>query len=159
MTVVVLDNHVTAMTGFQPSIAGTGGSTKGGDGQALGKGGLSIVDAVKGLGVTDFFEVDPNDEDATLASLRKAKAGEGPNVVISSAPCVVYDKRVTVGDKRVPFKVVQELCDQCSLCVLVLGCPAIEVTDNVYDIVTDLCDGCELCAYVCNQQAIVRCET
>lgn len=159
VTVVVLDNHVTAMTGFQPSIAGAGGSTKGGDGQAPGQRGLSIVDAVKGLGVTDFFEVDPTDEDATLASLRKAKAGDGPNVVISSAPCVVYDKRVTVGDKRVPFKVVQELCNQCSLCVLVLGCPAIEVTDDVYDIVTDLCDGCELCAYVCNQQAIVRCET
>ncbi len=159
VTVVVLDNHVTAMTGFQPSIAGAGGSAEGGDGPAAGRRGLSIVNAVKGLGVSNCFEVDPNDEDATLAALRKAKTGSGPNVVISSAPCVVYDKRLSQGDKRVPFKVVQELCNQCSLCVLVLGCPAIEVTDNVYDIVTDLCDGCELCAYVCNQQAIVRCET
>jgi indolepyruvate ferredoxin oxidoreductase alpha subunit len=114
---------------------------------------------VKGLGVSDFFEVDPNDEESTLAALRNATAGDGANVVICSAPCVVYDKRVSVGDKRVPFKVVQELCNQCSLCVRVLGCPAIEVTDNIYEIVTDLCDGCELCAYVCNQEAIVRCET
>jgi len=159
VTVVILDNHVTAMTGFQPSIAGSGGPADGGDGPAAGRRGLSIVDAVKGLGVSNYFEVDPNDEDATLAALRKAKTGSGPNVVISSAPCVVYDKRLSQGDKRTPFKVVQELCNQCSLCVLVLGCPAIEVTDNVYDIVTDLCDGCELCAYVCNQQAIVRCET
>ena len=159
MTVVILDNHVTAMTGFQPSIAGPGGSAERGDGPAAGQRGLSIVDAVKGLGVSNYFEVDPNDEDATLAALRKAKTGSGPNVVISSAPCVVHDKRLSQGDKRAPFKVVQELCNQCSLCVLVLGCPAIEVNDNVYDIVTDLCDGCELCAYVCNQQAIVRCET
>ena len=159
VTVVILDNHVTAMTGFQPSIAGPGGSAERGDGPAAGQRGLSIVDAVKGLGVSNYFEVDPNDEDATLAALRKAKTGSGPNVVISSAPCVVHDKRLSQGDKRAPFKVVQELCNQCSLCVLVLGCPAIEVNDNVYDIVTDLCDGCELCAYVCNQQAIVRCET
>ena len=167
VTVVILDNHVTAMTGFQPSIAASGGSENAqsvekpgaAGGPAAGQRGLSIVDAVKGLGATDFFEVDPNDEGATLAALRKAKSGSGPNVVISSAPCVVYDKRLSPGDKRVPFKVIQELCNQCSLCVRVLGCPAIEVTGDVYEIVTDLCDGCELCAYVCNQEAIVRCET
>ena len=146
VTVVVLNNHVTAMTGFQPSVAAAADGSEGS--------GLSILRAVKGLGVRNVFEVDPTDEDSTLGVLRKAKAGSGVNVVICSAPCAVYDKRSSGSQKRVPLEVDQDLCNQCSLCILVLGCPAIEVTDNVYEIVADLCDGCKLCAYVCNQDAI-----
>ena len=168
VTVVILNNHVTAMTGFQPSFAAPGKTSDepiaenrqgrspqtGGEN---GQGGLSIFQAVRGLGVTDLYEVDPRDEESTLTALRKAKAGSGVNVVICSSPCVVYEKRLSGGEKRVPLEVIQELCNQCSLCVLVLGCPAIEVTDDRYEIVADLCDGCGLCAYVCNQQAIKRC--
>jgi indolepyruvate ferredoxin oxidoreductase alpha subunit len=146
VTVVVLNNHVTAMTGFQPSVAA---AADGSD-----ESGLSILRAVKGLGVKNVHEVDPTDEDSTLAVLRAAKKGSGVNVVICSAPCSVYDKRLSGSEKRAPLEVDQELCNQCSLCVLVLGCPAIEVTDNKYEIVADLCDGCRLCAYVCNQDAI-----
>ena len=117
--------------------------------------GLSILEAVNGLGVKAVFQVDPTDEESTLATLRKAKAGSGANVVISSAPCVVYDKRSGGGETRAPLSIDQELCNQCALCVLVLGCPAIEVIDGRYEIVADLCDGCELCAFVCNQGAII----
>ncbi len=147
VTVVILNNHVTAMTGFQPSVAA---SSRGPD-----SGGLSILQAVKGLGVQNVVEVDPTDEDSTLAALRKAKTGSGVNVVICSAPCSVYDKRLSGSEKRAPLEVDQDLCNQCSLCVLVLGCPAIEVHDNKYEIVADLCDGCKLCVYVCNQDAII----
>ncbi len=138
VTVVVLNNHVTAMTGFQPSVAA---AADGSDGS-----GLSILRAVKGLGVENVYEVDPTDEDPTLAVLRKTKTGSGVNVVICSAPCSVYDKRLSGSEKRAPLEVDQDLCNQCSLCVLVLGCPAIEVNDNKYEIVADLCDGCRLCA-------------
>ncbi len=146
VTVVVLNNHVTAMTGFQPSVAAAADDSE--------ENGLSILQAVKGLGVQHVFEVDPRDEEASLAALKQAKAASGMNVVISSAPCVVYDKRKRGGEKRAPLVIDQDLCNQCALCVLVLGCPAIEVNDGRYEIVADLCDGCELCAYVCNQGAI-----
>lgn len=170
VTVVILNNYVTAMTGFQPSVAAPGkfgeklavehpdrGSRRAGANG--GKDGLSISQAVKGLGVADCFEVDPNDHESTLAALRKAKAGSGVNVIICSSPCVVYERRLSRAENRAPLEVDQELCNQCSLCVRVLGCPAIEVIDDLYEIDADLCDGCGLCAYVCNQQAIKRCGT
>ena len=136
---IVLDNHVTAMTGFQPSPR------------------ASIEDAVSGLGVKEVVSVDPADEPAALEALRKAKAGKGTNVVIFSSPCVVYEKRKD--DKRYrqsrpAFTIDMELCNACSLCVRVLGCPAILVEDEKYLIDPTLCDGCELCERVCQHKAI-----
>jgi indolepyruvate ferredoxin oxidoreductase alpha subunit len=61
---------------------------------------------------------------------------------------------VSGGAKRRPFAISQELCNACSLCVRVLGCPAIVVADGVYTIDQDLCDGCELCARICQHDAI-----
>ncbi len=143
ITVVILDNHVTAMTGFQPS------PTSGEDRLRF-----SLEKAVRGLGVQDVFTVDPFDEKETRTLLKKAKRGSGANVVISSAPCVVADTRSGTHDTRQPYAVEPELCNSCSLCIRVLGCPAIHVEDDRYTIDQDLCDGCALCAYVCNQDAI-----
>ena len=167
VTVVILSNHVTAMTGFQPSVAAPGRtqyestsvdipSEKNNSSIESRIDGLSILEAVRGLGVAAFYEVDPKDEDSTLEALKKAKAGSGVNVVICSSPCGVYEKRSGTAESRTPLEVDQELCNQCSLCVRVLGCPAIEVDDERYEISAGLCDGCGLCAYVCNQDAIVR---
>jgi indolepyruvate ferredoxin oxidoreductase alpha subunit len=144
ITVVILDNYTTAMTGFQPSL------TSSGDGPPP----FSIERAVEGLGVKEVYSVDPNDEDATLEALKKAKSGAGVNVVVSHSPCVVEARRSKRGEKRPPFVIDQELCNSCSLCVRVLGCPAILVTDGQYSIDPDLCDGCELCALVCKHDAI-----
>lgn len=147
ITVVILNNRVTAMTGFQPSFAAA-------EDPSGGSSGLSIVQAVRGLGVTEVHLVDPCDAAATLEAMRKARAGSGVNAVICDSPCVVHLKRVGAYDKRSPYRVDQELCNQCSLCVLVLGCPAIEVIDGRYEIDAELCEGCDLCAIVCQHRAI-----
>jgi indolepyruvate ferredoxin oxidoreductase alpha subunit len=147
------------MTGFQPSVTTNGRSSKAGassvarspDDEADGH---AIESAVRGLGVRDVYSVDPFDEEATLAALRQAKSGAGVNVVICHSPCLVYERRVTKGKRRVPFAINQELCNGCSLCVRVLGCPALVVAGGVYTIEQDLCDGCELCARVCQHDAI-----
>ncbi len=136
VTVVVLDNGVTAMTGFQPSSP------------------LSIEDSVRGLGVKDVYSVDPFDEEATLAALRKAKRGTGVNVVVCHSPCVVYRRRAGGDVPRTPFAIDPEKCDSCSLCVRALGCPAILVTDTGHMIDQNLCVGCGLCARVCRHDAI-----
>jgi indolepyruvate ferredoxin oxidoreductase alpha subunit len=143
ITVVILDNHVTAMTGFQPSPASGEDRLR-----------FSWEKAVRGLGVQEVFTVDPFDEKEALSLLKKAKAGTGTNVVISSAPCVVADTRSGTRDSRQPYTVEPELCNSCSLCIRVLGCPAIHVEGDRYTIDQALCDGCALCAYVCNQDAI-----
>lgn len=143
ITVVILDNHVTAMTGFQPS------PTSGEDRHRF-----SLEKAVRGLGVQEVYTVDPFDEKQTREALKQVKAGTGTNVVISSSPCVVNESRSGDRESRQPFTIEQEACNSCSLCVRVLGCPAIHVDDDKYTIDQGLCDGCALCAYVCNQDAI-----
>jgi indolepyruvate ferredoxin oxidoreductase alpha subunit len=148
VTVVVLNNHVTAMTGFQPSIA-----VAEGDGSES-TAGLSIAKAARGLGVEEIHTVDPFDEESALPALRKAKAGEGVNVVICDSPCVVFGKRVGAPRRHEPYTIDQELCNQCSLCVRLLGCPAILVEGDCYTIDPELCDGCGLCARVCKHEAI-----
>ncbi len=159
ITVIILDNYITAMTGFQPSVTTDGRDPKESPQRdSQGAGGqerrLAIEETVLGLGVRRIYSVDPFDEDATLAALKQAKSGTGVNVVVCHSPCVVNERRVNRDRKRAPFEVDSELCNGCSLCVRVLGCPAILVEDGTYTIDPDLCDGCELCARLCAHDAI-----
>ncbi len=149
ITVIILDNYITAMTGFQPSLS------KNGDGDGAKRAdGFSIEAAVRGLGVEDVSIVDPFDEDATKSVLKSAKAGSGLNVVICRSPCVVHEHRVSKDFHRAPFKITPEMCNACSACVRVLGCPSILVEGSEYTIDEELCDGCELCARICQHDAI-----
>jgi indolepyruvate ferredoxin oxidoreductase alpha subunit len=150
VTVCVLNNYVTAMTGFQPSPAVRDVVL---DASAQEMGSL-IEKAVRGLGVEQVYSVDPYDTETTIQVLRKAREAAGVNVVILNSPCRILQNRVTTGRAEPPYLVDQELCDECSLCVRVLGCPGITVTDGKYDIDQELCDGCGICAYVCNKDAI-----
>jgi indolepyruvate ferredoxin oxidoreductase alpha subunit len=140
ITVVILDNYVTAMTGFQPSPTTPDR--------------IAIEPAVRGLGVDQVFSADPFDEATALAALRQAQRGTGVNVVVFHAPCVVNQHRVSRGRRRTPFVIDQELCNACSRCVRVLGCPGIRVVAGGYSIDSDLCDGCALCARLCRPHAI-----
>ena len=166
ITVVILDNFVTAMTGFQPSMTSPGAELPdipcATSQSSLGPGQkVPIEDAVRGLGVRDLFSVNPFDEEASLAALKLAKKGGGVNVVVFHSPCVVNERRLRKDEHRPPYAIDQVLCDSCSLCVRVLGCPAILVTDGQYVIDEELCDGCELCAQLCQRDAIqpMRVET
>lgn len=159
VTIVILDNYITAMTGFQPSLTTPDQASEGIRQTAprtvntdadCGR----IEQAVRGLGVREVYSVDPFDEQATLAALKQAKAGTGLNVVVCHAPCVVDRRRRAKSEGRTPFVIDQELCNACSLCVRVLGCPAITIAEGKYEIDQDLCDGCELCARVCQHDAI-----
>jgi indolepyruvate ferredoxin oxidoreductase alpha subunit len=159
VTVVVLDNYITAMTGFQPSL-----TTKGGPADERQQpasqaftdlaNGDAIERAVRGLGVRDVYSVDPFDEEATLAALKEAKSGSGVNVVVCHSPCAVAERRQTGARERTPMAINQDLCNACSLCVRVLGCPAILVAEGEFTIDQDLCNGCGLCARVCQHGAI-----
>jgi indolepyruvate ferredoxin oxidoreductase alpha subunit len=159
ITVVVLNNYITAMTGFQPSLTTTARASKAGapSDSTAGEdedGRLVIEEAARGLGVSEVFSVNPFDEEATTAALKQAKNGRGVNVVVCNARCAVDARRRNKGKKRTPYEIDPDLCDACSLCVRVLGCPAVVVEDGVYRIDADLCDGCELCTRVCRHEAI-----
>jgi indolepyruvate ferredoxin oxidoreductase alpha subunit len=159
VTVIILDNYITAMTGFQPSTTTEGSGSplrpaeQSGDGDAEW---FAIEEAVRGLGVKNVYSADPFDEKAALAALRKAKKGNGVNVVVFHAPCVVFRRRASGGKKRRPFAIDQQLCDACAACVRLLGCPAIVAEDGRFFIDRDMCDGCELCARLCPHDAVQR---
>jgi indolepyruvate ferredoxin oxidoreductase alpha subunit len=159
VTVVVLDNYITAMTGFQPSLrTGDGGSTERDKRISPARDEpsdrFSIEEAARGLNVREIYSVDPFDEETTLAALEKAKRGRGVNVVVCHAPCVVNERRIKHGTQRPALTIDQERCNACSLCVRLLGCPGILVADGKFIIDEDLCNGCELCAHVCQHEAI-----
>lgn len=155
VTVVVLNNYVTAMTGFQPSpTSGRPGSDDSDAAESNGSRRLSPENAARGLGVESVYSVDPFDEKAALDALRIAKAGEGTNVVVCNSPCIVDEMRSGVHSTGTPYTIDQDLCNACSLCVRLVGCPAIYVEEGRYYVDPTLCDGCDLCARVCNRDAI-----
>lgn len=152
ITVIILDNFVAAMTGFQPSLTTDRRSPPCG---TPGEGASFLIEEiVRGLGIGSVFSVDPFDEKATLDAFKKAKAGRGVNVVVCRSPCVVNERRLHRSPERAALEIDQQLCNACSLCVRQLGCPGILIVDGEYVIDQDLCDGCELCADVCQHDAI-----
>ncbi len=85
--VVIMDNEVTAMTGFQdsPSIEAANGR--------IGRD-IDILEVVRSLSCKHVERVDPNDLEATVAAFQRAKDNEGPSVLITERACPVYSNRL-----------------------------------------------------------------
>jgi len=141
ITVVVLDNRTTAMTGHQPH--------PGLKRTAMGpvETSLDIVRLAEACGVELVREVDPYDLKAAQEAAREAMAHPGPAVVVMKRECVA------LAAKGPHYKVNQQACVECGACVEDLGCPAIGRIDGVPHI-TPNCFGCGVCAQVCPAGAI-----
>jgi indolepyruvate ferredoxin oxidoreductase alpha subunit len=146
ITVVILDNRITAMTGHQPN-PNTGATACGVEVPAV------SLDAVcRACGVTFVETVDPYDITGTVNVLQEAKKRKGVKVVIARQMCVITARRA--GVKRGRYMVDAEACTGCGTCVR-FGCPAIEFSDEKARI-NDLCSGCSVCAQLCPVGAIGR---
>ena len=87
MTVVILDNRITAMTGHQPN-PNTGITASGVEIPAV------SLDAVcRACGVTFVESVDPYDITGTVNVLQEAKKHKGVRVVIARQMCVISARR------------------------------------------------------------------
>ena len=149
ITVVLLDNHITAMTGGQDH-AGTGKTLRG---EAAPR--VDYEALVRAIGVKWVRTVDSYDLAAMYQTLREAIAHRGVSVVISNRPCVLDPVKI----KGPALTVVNELCNACQSCMN-LGCPALTWDDNTFEgrhkvkIDQSLCIGCTLCAQVCTIDCI-----
>jgi TPP-dependent indolepyruvate ferredoxin oxidoreductase alpha subunit len=139
--VLILDNHVVAMTGHQPT-PGSGKTAMGTDAKMIG-----LQDVARGLGIDKVVVVDPYDVKGTTKVLREILNYQGPSVIISERPCPLKIERG-------PAREVLKECNACGECVKVFGCPAISLTAERAEIDPTLCWGCGVCEQVCPFDAI-----
>lgn len=149
ITVLLLDNHITAMTGGQDH-PGTGKTLRGEDAPKV-----DYEALVRAIGVKWVRTVDSYDLAAVHQTLREAIAYRGVSVVISNRPCVLDPMKI----KGPPLEVVGARCNACQSCMN-LGCPALTWDEDTFEgrhkvkIDPSLCIGCTLCAQVCTVDCI-----
>jgi indolepyruvate ferredoxin oxidoreductase alpha subunit len=147
LTVIIMDNGWTAMTGMQVN-PGTDETFQPG-GQRV-----DIAKIIPALGVEQFFEIDPFDLDGATAIIQEALTLPGVKVVLARQECAIQATRQGVQAGLV--RVDAEKCNLCKLCIIRTGCPAIDIGEEAILIDPGLCNGCGLCAAVCNLDAIVK---
>lgn len=163
VTVLLLDNRATAMTGGQDNPA-TGHALGGADAARI-----DFAKLVEALGVRPerIRVVDPYELPTFFKALREEIKANEPSVIVTTRPCVLSSDF----ERLKPLTVIEDQCNGCARC-LDLGCPAINVTrreqqTRASGTVVDLsfvaidaatCTGCELCAKACGQHAIVARE-
>jgi len=153
ITMVVLDNSATAMTGFQPH-PGTGHTAMGDETVQL-----KPEDIARACGVKFVEVVDPFDLKAAAKTIEAAIRFDGPAVVVSRRLCTMIAQREKRKRKEpiIPYFVDQDKCSgKCNACIELLGCPAIIKEDGKTVIDQALCTGCGVCAQVCPYKAIIE---
>ncbi|MDD3335164.1 MAG: indolepyruvate ferredoxin oxidoreductase subunit alpha [Eubacteriales bacterium] len=140
ITVIILDNRITGMTGHQQNPA------TGFDIHHQPAPQLNLEKLAESCGVTDVRIVDPFDLKAMEKAVREAAANETVSVIIARRPCALLDKTVHPSCRI-------EGCKNCGACMK-LTCPAIERAEGGVRINPALCIGCGMCVQVCPFKAI-----
>lgn len=142
MTLIILDNSTTAMTGHQPH-PGTGHTMMG---DVVDK--IDMEAVLRGIGLKTVETADPLDHHASVACVRRVAEEPGVKAIIFRSPCIAVTK--PSGSMVIdPGK-----CIRCKKCIRELGCPALTVTDGGVCIDSSLCTGCTLCSQLCPVEAI-----
>jgi len=146
ITVIILDNRTTAMTGHQDH-PGTGISAQGKKTKAV-----ELEHLVRGIGVSDVKVVDAFNMKALRASVKSSLESPELSVIIVRGAC-----SVRLPTRSEPRVIDIEKCNRCDIC-LRLGCPAIRSENGQIYIDIALCVGnaCTICQQLCPRQAIGR---
>ena len=145
MTLVVLDNSTTAMTGHQPH-PGTGHTMMG---EVVAK--VNIEAVLQGIGVTAVETVNPLDLAKSVEVVRKMAGLPGVKAIIFKYPCIAITK--PEGKMAVDI----DKCVGCRKCIREIGCPGLIIRDGQVTIDESLCTGCGLCSQICPFEAIGGC--
>jgi len=144
ITLAVLDNRTTAMTGHQPH-PGMGLTALGSASKAI-----EIADVVRSCGVEFVKTVNTLEADSLVNCVKAAKEAmnfKGPSVIVFKGRCA----GITKSDRY--YRIKSEDCTGCGFCIKELGCPAINL-DSDKPVINDSCIGCGLCAQICPSEAI-----
>ncbi len=145
VTVVILDNSITGMTGHQQNPA-SGFDINGKPAPQV-----ELEQIVRACGVKKVWLVDAYDLKAIEAALIEALNADEPAVVIAKRPCVL----IVRNEVREPYEILPDVCKRCKAC-LKIGCPAIELKAGVVGIDPVMCAGCGVCRQICKFAAIQK---
>ena len=150
VNVILGENTVTAMTGFQPH-PGTGVTLSGEKTSPV-----NVPKLAESMGVS-YRVVNPYDIKQCREALEAAVKEEGPSLIVSSMPCYLLSTRQgkKVFEPR-EVKINADRCNGCMICINDFGCPAISFDKARKKVSIDsmICVGCGLCADVCKRGAI-----
>lgn len=144
LTLVIMQNDTTAMTGHQDH-PGTGGR-------------ISIREVLKALGVDFIREVDAYRQGELTKILKEALDHPSFSAVIASHPCMLKFTREQRRRGRLPkarAAVDPEKCDRLHHCLGQFACPALHLAeDGLAAVNPDLCIGDGSCLQVCPVDAL-----
>ena len=150
ITVIIMDNRTTAMTGGQITLT-TGDYFK--ERELFS---VHIPDVLSAFKIMDVTVVDQFKYKETKEAIHAAMAREGFSIIVTTRPCALNFKI-----KQPHFYVDENICIGCRSCVKT-NCPPISMKlypgkekKNSY-INPDMCVGCSVCAQVCPVGAIKR---
>lgn len=150
ITLVLLDNGTTAMTGHQP---------RPGNGEIGER--LALFEILEKLGVKFIRECDAYDQPKLAGHLKEAMDHKGFAVVIARHPCMLKfmreRRRASPGLKVQQVSVAQGSCARHYVCAAEFACPSfIRHADGSVTVNKELCIGDGSCMQTCPSQAIGR---
>ena len=142
MTLILLDNSTTAMTGHQPH-PGTGRTKMG---EIVSK--IHPETVLQGLGVSVIESVNPLCLQEAIDCVKKVSSLPGVKAIIFRSPCIALIK------PGQPISLNKDTCINCKKCINDLSCPAISAGPSSVSIDETLCTGCGLWSQVCPVNAL-----
>ena len=142
MTLIILDNSTTAMTGHQPH-PGTGRTMMG---EMVQK--IDIEAVLRGIGLRVVETVNPLDYGSSVECVRRVAEEPGVKAIIFKSPCIALTK------PSGSMTIRSDKCMNCRKCIRELGCPALVISEGQVSIDSSLCTGCSLCSQICPVNAI-----
>ena len=149
VTMVLLENGTTAMTGHQP---------RAGSGEVGDK--IPLVPLLQALGVKLVLDVDSYSQDKLTAAVKEAMAFDGFAVVVARHPCMLKfmrDQRAKNPAFGMAKVSIDAKCDQRKTCIKEFGCPSfVANADGSVSVNHELCIGDGSCIQTCPVHAIGR---